>query len=155
MNDPDEARAALAAVTAAEVRLAERSNWSLLRHAAAGALTALLLFAQSLGETAMIAVYAVAAVLALLVAERDRRRDGMFVNGWRADRTLWVTLPLLAFMITMVLLVRRAVPAPQTASPLFWMLILLTALVVTGASMLWQRIYRDELRRGASVDRRA
>ncbi|MBC7578769.1 MAG: hypothetical protein H7312_15620, partial [Tardiphaga sp.] len=62
MNDPDEARAALAAVTAAEARLAERSNWSLLRHAAAGALTALLLFAQSLSETAMIAVYAVAAV---------------------------------------------------------------------------------------------
>ena len=65
MNDPDEARAALAAVTAAKARLAERSNWSLLRHAAAGALMALWLFAQSLGETAMIAVYAVAAVLAL------------------------------------------------------------------------------------------
>ena len=155
MNDPDEARAALAAVTAAQARLAERSNWSLLRHAAAGALMALLLFAQSLGETAMIAVYAVAAVLALLVAERDRRRDGMFVNGWRIDRTLWVTVPLLAFMITMVVLVRRVIPAPQTASPLFWVLILLTALVVTGASMLWQRIYRNELRRGASADPRA
>lgn len=155
MNDPDEARAALAAVTAAKARLAERSNWSLLRHAAAGALMALLLFAQSLGETAMIAVYAVAAVLALLVAERDRRRDGMFVNGWRIDRTLWVTLPLLAYMIAMAVLVRRAVPAPQPASPLFWMLILLTALVVTGASLLWQRIYRDELRRGASADPRA
>lgn len=151
MNGADEARAALTAVTAAEARLADRTGWSLLRHAVAGVLMALLLFAQALNEPAMIAIYAVAAIAALLVVKRDRRRDGVFVNGWRADRTLWVTLPLLGFVAAMFALVRFELPAPQTASPLFWMLIVVTALVVTAASMLWQRIYRGELRRGTDA----
>ena len=93
-----------------------------------------------------IAIESLLLVGVLAVIAWDRRRTGMFVNGYRAGRTRYVTLALLAFALaalalTLWLKVDRGVAwAPLAGGAL-------VALVAYPASAIWQRIYLRELRR--------
>ena len=81
MADRTDPRDALAAIERTEGRLATRMHWPLHRHAAAGVLQALFVVAWALPLPYMGALFAVAVAMMTLIAEADRKRDGMFVSG--------------------------------------------------------------------------
>jgi hypothetical protein len=88
---------------------------------------------------------AVAMGLVAWLVYDDRRRYGVFVNGYRRGVTLPLTLALAAGMIALLVAAFHAREAGL--SP--WTKVGLAALafaLATGVSVLWQRIYLRELR---------
>ncbi|WP_077148837.1 hypothetical protein [Sphingopyxis sp. KK2] len=84
----------------AEAELARSGpKYPLWRHAAFAAVMATLVLGQGFGQPwqALMLVFPMAAV-AWLVTD-DRKRYGVFVNGYRKGRTLPVTLALVALML--------------------------------------------------------
>lgn len=98
--DPMEAQAALDSMAEAQAELARSGpQYPLWRHAAFAAVMAALVLGQGFGFPWQLPLLIVPLVaIALLVAD-DRRRYGVFVNGYRKGRTLPVTLLLLALML--------------------------------------------------------
>jgi hypothetical protein len=98
--NPMEAQAALNSMAEAEAELARSGpTYPLWRHAAFAAVMAALVLGQGFGQpwSLLLLVFPMAAV-AWLVAD-DRKRYGVFVNGYRKGRTLPVTLTLVALML--------------------------------------------------------
>lgn len=98
--NPFEAKAALDSMTEAQRALARSGpKYPLWRHAAFAAVMAALVLGQGFGQPwqLLLLVFPMAAV-AWLVAD-DRKRYGVFVNGYRKGRTLPVTLTLVALML--------------------------------------------------------
>jgi len=149
MTEIENARAALAGVSESEARLADRMRWPLWRHAAPGAVIDLILFGQTLdSEKSMLLSTGV--LLAVVVLRRsDMMRDGMFVSGMRRGRTAWIGLLLAALAVAALFAVRRAIPGPQTQQPAFWVLLAAMGIAATALSLVWERIYRAELRGSA------
>lgn len=98
--NPIEARAALDSMAEAQRELARSGpKYPLWRHAAFAAVMAALVLGQGLGLPAQLPLLvAPLAAIAWLVAD-DRKRYGVFVNGYRKGRTLPVTLMLVALML--------------------------------------------------------
>jgi hypothetical protein len=81
----------------------------------------------------------------VLVVRSDRKRLGMFINGYRRGRTRLVTFPLL--VIDLVLFGASIYEAHQTAGPIFSLLLGTAAFGVSlTGSILWQRVFVRELR---------
>lgn len=98
--NPMEAQAALDSMAEAQRELAESGpKYPLWRHAAFAAVMATLVLGQGFDQPwqLLMLVFPMAAV-AWLVAD-DRKRYGVFVNGYRKGRTLPVTLALVALML--------------------------------------------------------
>jgi uncharacterized membrane protein YjjP (DUF1212 family) len=98
--NPIEAQAALDSMAEAQRELARSvPKYPLWRHAAFAAVMAALVLGQGFGQPwqVLLLVFPMAAV-AWLVAD-DRKRYGVFVNGYRKGRTLPVTLTLVALML--------------------------------------------------------
>jgi hypothetical protein len=98
--NPIEAQAALDSMAEAQRELAHGGpQYPLWRHAAFAAVMAALVLGQGFGQPwqLLLLVFPMAAV-AWLVAD-DRKRYGVFVNGYRKGRTLPVTLALVALML--------------------------------------------------------
>ncbi|UYY57737.1 hypothetical protein [Sphingomonas sp. S2-65] len=149
--DEMEAARSLEMMRTTRSALAERAKWSLLRHAAVGLLLGGLIAGYALpGSWPVIMASACAALTAVIVA-RDRRRDGFFVNGYRRGRTRWVTFAIL--VVSFGALVGAIVL--KTRHGLTWAPLAIgsaTALFATIMSMVWERIYQQELD-GAPHDR--
>lgn len=98
--NPIEARAALDSMSDAKRALAQSGpKYPLWRHAAFAAVMATLVLGQGFGfpwQLPMLIVPLLA--IAWLVAD-DRKRYGLFVNGYRKGRTLPLTLVLVALML--------------------------------------------------------
>ncbi|GAB5350202.1 hypothetical protein [Alteriqipengyuania sp. 357] len=142
--DRDEALASLDAVRNADRRMAGRMRWPFYRHAMFGVSEALIV--MGIGIPGSTGIAFIAAGLALLVVQfyGDKRRDGMFVSGYKGTNTRRLTLSL-------VLLLMMAVGASlilrwdHGTNPLVVGLGALVAIVCTFASLWWERLYRAEL----------
>ena len=142
-NMQDEARSALDAMGTAERKLALAAACPPWRHAAFGVLMAALVAAPAVAMPARLAVPALALFAVMAIVQSDRRRTGMFINGYRRGKTLWLTLGLLVVIVGLVMLSIRAGDRGETV-----MVVLISAiafLVSVGASIAWQRIFLREM----------
>ncbi|HEX2814324.1 MAG TPA: hypothetical protein VHO04_16715 [Sphingopyxis sp.] len=148
--NPIEARAALDSIDAAQRDLALKATYCPpWRHAAFGAVLTILVLGVGFGPAIQLPSVVIAmAGVAWLVTD-DRRRYGVFVNGYRKGATLPVTLALLGVLIvTMAAEIHAHISGLSVATKLG---IAGIAFVVSlGASVAWTRIYRRELMRGAA-----
>jgi hypothetical protein len=146
--DSREAAAAVAAIEGAEARLAEQIGacppW---RHAAFGLIIAVMVGSLALPLPLQSAGTAIGLALVAIVVSYDRRRYGVFINGYRRGRTLPLTMLLLVVTLAMMvaqLCVRwRGLPG--------WESVALAALAFvfgTGASVVWQGVFLRELKAG-------
>lgn len=142
--DEQEALRALAAVQATRRQMRERAQWSFARHAAFGLVMGGLVASYVLPRGWPVLGVAMCLVATLAIVARDRRRDGFFVNGYRAGRTqilaLGLCLVALAGLVLAVVL--------RTRFGLFWAPLPIgfgVAMLCTIGSIGWERLYRDEL----------
>lgn len=146
--DSNEAAAALAGVRGAEARLADQIGecppW---RHAAFGLVMALLTAGLALPLPFQSACTVAALLMIVLLVQHDRRRYGVFINGYRRGKTLPFTLLLLAgalgLMFAQMYAREQALSAWASAG-----IAAAAFLFATGASVVWQRIFVRELRAG-------
>lgn len=141
-----EAAAALKNVSQTQARLAARTQWPLYRHVMFGLSEGLLVAAAAQPSTLMAAMFAVAMSLIVACVAGDRRRDGMFVSGWQRGPTRLLVVLLLAFVLAMAWLAIQ-VRSGDAVAPLGFGIGLLTFVVCTIASVVWEKIYRAQLLR--------
>lgn len=147
--NPTEAAAVLADVDLTETKLAERARWPFHRHAMFGLAEGMLVagIAQPTAQAGAMIVIAMA--LIIVCVSEDRRRDGMFVSGWQPGATRPLTI-----LITLFVLAMAAASAMTRdgggAEALAYLFGAITFLVCTAASLLWEKIYRNDLIRKAT-----
>lgn len=139
-----EAGASLDVVRDTNIRLAAISHWSFGRHAAYGALLAMIVFAIALPDVWFTAGIALTMVMLALLIAQDKRRDGMFVSGLSGRR------PRAALMVSIAILLGSLgiVFAFRDAGPFSLPVICATVFTLVGctlASLWWERLYRAEL----------
>lgn len=146
--NPDEARAALAGVRNAEGRLAGKvAQCPPWRHAAFGGVLAVLIGSIAISGTAQVIGTAIVLGLIVLIVQSDRKRYGVFVNGYRRGATLPMTF---AYIVAMVTLVAAALYMREHGFSI-WSKLGLAAIafaLATAISVKWQAIFRRELERG-------
>jgi len=140
----DEARAALAAKTFAEQDLARLGTCPPWRHAAFAALETALVASPLASEKGQFGVFAAILVGLIGIMWSDRRRLGVFINGYRRGRTRMVVLPLV--LTALGLFVVSTLAARVWDHPA----IAIAAAVITFpvcyfGSVVWQRVFLREL----------
>lgn len=142
---PEDARAALDGVDEVRRELArEATACPLWRHAAFAAIMAMLVLGQGFSLPLQIVLPVLALAAIAWLAADDRRRYGMFINGYRKGRTLPATIVLLAAMLGAAAF---EFAARVEGAPLAVKLgIAAVAFVVAlESSYAWHRAYRREL----------
>ncbi len=143
-----EAAEALAAMHASQARLAAAANCPPERHLAFGALLGSLVATPALPTTWTLVAEGFIVLGIVLVVRWDRRRTGMFINGYRAGRTRPVTFGMLAVFLVLYSLstwLARGLDIHWAPLPLG----ALAAAVGYYASVLWQRTFKREMGLGA------
>ncbi|HLY78090.1 MAG TPA: hypothetical protein VKQ70_01865 [Caulobacteraceae bacterium] len=144
-SQADEATAALAAMQESRERLAAAANCPPERHLAFAGLMGGLVAAQGAPDPFNLGLDGALLAGVALVIMWDRRRTGMFINGYRAGPTRRVTFAMLAFALSMLafcdwlMFFRGVAWAPFVGGAV-------VAVVAYFASSIWQRIYLRELR---------
>ena len=143
--DRDDAVEALHNVRQTDCALERRTRWPLWRHAAFGALEALLLLAWGVPLAAMAACIVIALVGLWWIVADDRRRYGMFVSGYSSRAALPATA--LAFAIVLGgLAVLIITGGPNQWTPYVLPVVGAVFVGCTLASIWWEKLYRAELR---------
>jgi cobalamin synthase len=141
---PAEARAALDSAAAARARIAALGLCPPWRHAAFGAVMGLLILGLGFPLAVQTACTVVAMGGVALIATYDRKRYGMFVNGYRRGATRRVIAVLLVAMMALIVVqIRLREQGVET-----WVPIAVAALafaVATACSVWWARVFRREL----------
>lgn len=145
--DTNEARSALDAVKNTDRAMADRMRWPLWRHAIFGAMMALVLLAIALPDPGRMLVLAIVLLLIFLVVRDDKARHGMFVSGYQKGRTGWVLVLQFALLAAALAATIMLVENPL-ASPLFWAIAAFLLTGSTAISLLWEKIYRADLKAG-------
>lgn len=139
-----EAAEALAAMRASQARLAEAANCPPARHLAFAGLIGGLIATPVLPMQYAILVEGMLLFGVGLVVRWDRRRTGMFINGYRRGRTRPLTFAMLAVVLALYMLGFWLVRDRG-----IWWAPLATGTVAAGfgyyASILWQRTFRREM----------
>lgn len=145
--DSREAAAALAGVSGAEQRLADQvGERSPGRHAAFGMVMALLIGGLAFPLPLQTASVAAAMGLVAVIVQYDRRRYGVFINGYRRGRTLPLTLAMLAGML--VLMVAEIYARREGLGDGLKVAIVAAAFALaTAGSVAWKRVFLRELKR--------
>ena len=140
----DEARAALAAKGNAEQNLAALALCPPWRHAAFAATMAALVAACGVPLAFRFVILALVFVAIGLIVQSDRRRLGVFINGYRRGKTRLVTFPMLAIILALYLASFHF--GVTLGRPDISMALALVAFVVGYiGSTLWQRVFVREL----------
>lgn len=145
INDP---RRTLAALEAIDERLARRMRWPLWRHMAAGLLMSLIVAAAGVPRNLAAAAFAAGLLLVLVIVRDDKKRHGMFVSGYQRGRTKWVVAAIILSTLSGIIVVRTQLSG-GIADPLFWVVLAIVFSGTTMLSLLWERVYGDDIRRGA------
>ena len=139
----DEASQALDAVKSAQRSIAAASAAPLWRHAAFGVVMALLILSIAAGQPFWLLPWVLSMMGVALLVWWDRRQTGMFVNGYRAGRTLPLTLALL---VATVALAFAAIRLNGQGQPQLALLTVPAAFVIAlVASLWWERIFLREM----------
>jgi hypothetical protein len=142
--DQSEALAALAAKEKAQEQLAKAANCPPWRHAAFGLLMAGIVASPAFSFAIRTAILiAVLAAIAILV-QSDRKRTGMFINGYRRGRTRMVASGLLIVVLLLYgISTYYGLALGDSLTPL--LLGLAAFLIATVASVIWQRVFVREM----------
>lgn len=148
--NPIEARAALDGIDEAQRALALKATYCPpWRHVAFGAILGALVLGQGFGVRVMLPIFGAAMLAVVLLVTDDRRRYGLFVNGYRKGATLPVTLALLGAMLATMFGEIHAREAGLSLGTKFGIAGIAFVFAVA-ASVVWSRVYRRELlKRGA------
>lgn len=145
---PAEARAALDSAGAARAHLAALGMCPPWRHAAFGAVMALLVGGVGFELQVQTACTVLALAGVAVIASYDRRRYGVFINGYRRGATLKVSIGLVIAMLAMIVL--QISLRDRHASTAVHLWIALAAFGIgTYGSVIWGRVFRREMERGA------
>jgi hypothetical protein len=144
-TETDEATAALAAMQSSRERLAAAATCPPERHLVFAGLLGGIVASQAAPSLIAIVIEGLLIGCVGLVVAWDRKRTGMFINGYRAGRTRPLTFGLLAIALGAAVLgiwlkLDRGIWWAPLACGLF------VAVAAYVASAVWQRIYVRELR---------
>lgn len=145
---PAEARAALDSAGAARAQLAALGTCPPWRHAAFGAVMGLLILGLGFPIGVQTACMCLAMGLMVVIVVYDRRRYGVFINGYRRGATRPVVAVLLVAMMTLIVVqihlreegVENWVPFAVAG---------VAFVVAVIGSVWWARVFRQEMERGA------
>ena len=140
----EQARLALMAKGAAEQDLARLAMCPPWRHAVFAGMMAALVATPAVPLALRFVLLALIFAAIALVVQSDRRRLGVFVNGYRRGKTRLVALPMLALIL--LLYAASCYFALDRGQPMI-SLALAAASFVIGyiGSMIWQRVFVREL----------
>ncbi|MBV2149838.1 hypothetical protein KRZ98_16450 [Sphingobium sp. AS12] len=142
---PEDARAALDGIEEARRELARKATaFPLWRHAAFGAIMAMFVLGQDFGPPLQIVLPVGALAATFWLAADDRRRHGMFINGYRKGLTLIVSVALLAAMLGGIAFEVYARLAGLSLAVKLG-IAMVAFLVALESSYAWNRAYRREL----------
>lgn len=148
-GDPDstfqeQARAALDAKRSAERGLAAAVACPPWRHLLFGSLMGALIATPAFPPVARFAILAGILCAVALILRSDRKRLGVFINGYRRGKTRIVAVGVVAVELGLYALsVRYGRLRGDTLIPL--LLAVLGVAIGTAGSILWQRVFRREL----------
>ena len=135
---------ALAFIEQSRLRLAAASDVPPIRHAAFAALMGGMVASTAVPFPLRFAMIAGLFAAIAWIVRWDRRRMGMFINGYRAGRTRRVTAVMLLVILPIHMLgVWLAADRGVTWAPL--PLALVAAAIAYAGSLLWCRVFRREL----------
>lgn len=140
---PDEANATLASINASKRRLAAAADCPPQRHLAFALVMGTLVALPGFPIRMIFVLEGVLFVCIFLIFLWDRRRTGLFINGYRGGRTRPLTFAMLGVLLGLV-----ALSAVLKSMGLDWAPFAIGGLgtVVSYAfSVQWQRIFRREL----------
>lgn len=139
-----QAEQALAAKDDIERQLAKAATCPPWRHLVFAGMMAALVATPVLELPFRMAALALIFVCIGLVVQSDRKRLGMFINGYRRGRTRLVTFPML--VIDLLLYAASVYFAEQTGKETMSLLLAVAAFLVSlVGSILWQRVFAREL----------
>jgi hypothetical protein len=142
-----EALLALAAKGEVEQNLASLTRCPPSRHAAFAAIMAALVATPALPLRLRFVALALILTSILLVAQWDRRRLGVFINGYRRGKTRWVAFPLLVLILGLYL-TSLHFAIFHNGSGICLALAAVTFVIGYIGSTLWQRVFVSELHAG-------
>ena len=139
-----EAKSALEAKNYAEAQIARAATCPPWRHAVFGLMMGGLIATPAIDLPMRFAALAVLLAAIPLIIASDRKRTGMFINGYRRGKTRIVVAAILAVELGIYSLsCVRALGHGDKVTPL---LLGLAGIVIgTLGSMLWQRVFVSEL----------
>ena len=143
MTLQEEALAAIEAKQTAEKRLARAADCPPWRHGVFALLMAALVASTAIPLPLRFAALALILIGVAVIVQSDRRRTGIFVNGYRRGKTRLVTVALLAVLLPLYLYSARAGLAGDTTTAL--LLAAPTFVVSLIGSVVWQRVFVREL----------
>lgn len=139
-----EALNALDAKRGAEAQMAKAAHCPPWRHAIFGAIMAALVASPAFDFPVRTGILVAVLACIPIIIRSDRKRMGMFINGYRRGRTRWVTFGLLALWLPIyVLATYYALELHERRMPLI--LSALTFALATGGSIIWQRVFVREM----------
>jgi hypothetical protein len=141
---PAEARAALDKVGATRAQIAAIGLCPPWRHAAFGAVMSLLILGLGFPLATQVACLCLAMGLMVLIVVHDRRRYGMFINGYRRGATLPVSGALLIAMLALIFVQIRL----REQGVELWVPIAVAGVafvVAVAGSVWWSRVFRREM----------
>jgi len=142
----EDAEAALGSIGDARAQLATAMQCPPWRHAVFGLIMGMLALSAGIGEPLQMPLTALAMCLLAVTVVHDRRRLGVFINGYRRGRTLPVAAALL---VSMLLLMFAEIHLREQGAGLdirVAVALAAFAIAVLG-SIVWQRRFRDEMLR--------
>src|SRR4051794_35104604 len=145
---PAEARAALDSTAAARAQIAALGLCPPWRHAAFGAVMGLLVGGLGFPIAIQLGCTVVALVGVAIIASYDRRRYGVFINGYRRG----ATRPVVAGLLLAMLALMAAQIYFREHDGAAWVKFAVGGAAFVGAvagSVWWSRVFRREMERGA------
>ena len=142
--ESSEARSALEAKRQAEAQIARAATCPPWRHAAFGLLMGALVAAPAVPLPARFAVFIAILAAIPIIIQSDRKRMGMFINGYRRGRTRVVVFAIVAVELSLyVLSIYLADDLNYRIAPI----LLGVAAVAIGiaGSLWWQRVFVREM----------
>jgi hypothetical protein len=139
-----EASSALDAKRQAEAQIARAANCPPWRHAVFGLMMGAFVASPAFDFPIRMAIIVAMLCAIPLIIQSDRKRMGMFINGYRRGKTRLVTFPMLAVMLGLYTL--SLYSNDDGHNPLTPLLLGVVALVagILG-SLLWQRVFVREM----------
>ena len=143
MTAHEEAIAALDAKKSAQAQLAAAANCPPWRHAVFALLMGALVYSPAISLPARFGVFVLIFAAIILIVQSDRRRLGMFINGYRRGRTRLVVFPLLAIELGLYSWSFIRAEAGDKQAPIILALIMIV--VGYAGSLLWQPVFAREM----------
>lgn len=142
--ESSDALSALDAKRAAEAQIAKAANCPPWRHAVFGLLMGALVASPAFDTLPRIAILIAILACIPLIIHSDRKRTGMFINGYRRGKTRLVVFGVLAVELSLyfVSVVRGLDHHDHTTPRLLG--VLAVAIGIAG-SLIWQRVFVREM----------